>query len=510
MSTKPNRYVYCCVACAALNSVLLGYDIGVAGGAMYIARDVLSLTDIQTEVILASLNFAAIPGAITARWISDNYGRTKTLALASVFFLFGSILMTIANSFMFLLLGRIILGFGVGTGLSIDPLYISEISPPGSRGTLVSWSEMAINIGIMTGFITTYLLNAYNPTVSWRIMFSIGGILPVVMLFLSLCIMPETPRYLAKTNQMQQAKIVLERLCNTKEQVELILNDLKNEKERRALLKDTSFFQLLTHSDRTIRYMILIVLFVAAAQQICGVEAFMYYTPFMLNQFGFKARSEILGITAMMGLSKTVTLFFVGCMLDTKGIGRRRMLLWSYIGMSISLLVLAFGSSLFERGIVILSIFSYVIFFSIGAGPVTWLFASEIMPTEVRAQGMVLATTVNRLCGGIIGLTFLSASTTSAGSSFVAFSIVCFIFAIVCYYYCPETQYKTLEEMYSLFEKITNTRRGVQRVRQGKNGVQPLSRQEIDTNGMNEVITNGNGIKIVVPMNDAGEKVLIE
>ena len=79
----------------------------------------------------------------------------------------------------------------------------------------------------MTGFITTYLLNAYNPTVSWRIMFSIGGILPVVMLFLSLCVMPETPRYLAKTNQMQQAKIVLERLCNTKEQVELILNDLK-------------------------------------------------------------------------------------------------------------------------------------------------------------------------------------------------------------------------------------------------------------------------------------------
>ena len=71
--------------------------------------------------------------------------------------------------------------------------------------------------------------------------------------------------------------------------------------------------------------MILIVLFVAAAQQICGVEAFMYYTPFMLNQFGFKARSEILGITAMMGLSKTVTLFFVGCLLDTKGIGRRRM-----------------------------------------------------------------------------------------------------------------------------------------------------------------------------------------
>lgn len=42
------------------------------------------------------------------------------------------------------------------TGLSIDPLYISEVAPPSHRGHLVSFSEIAINVGILLGVRPVY------------------------------------------------------------------------------------------------------------------------------------------------------------------------------------------------------------------------------------------------------------------------------------------------------------------------------------------------------------------
>lgn len=60
-----------------------------------------------------------------------------TFVAASVMFLLGALFMSAAPGYKLLLLGRMITGLGVGTGLAIDPLYISEISPPCYRGMLV-------------------------------------------------------------------------------------------------------------------------------------------------------------------------------------------------------------------------------------------------------------------------------------------------------------------------------------------------------------------------------------
>lgn len=60
--------------------------------------------------------------------------------------------------------GRAFVGLGVGLGLSIDPLYISEVSPPSHRGHLVSFSEIAINFGIVLG--AWALVDAINQSIS--------------------------------------------------------------------------------------------------------------------------------------------------------------------------------------------------------------------------------------------------------------------------------------------------------------------------------------------------------
>lgn len=128
------NYVLFCAFCASLNSANLGYDIGVSGGAFFIAKENLGLTEWETEILIGSLNVMAVLGAMFSRSISDTFGRTRTLAVGSGFFFVGSLLLAGATTFGTLLVGRMMLGIGVGAGLSIDPLYISEISPPEHRG----------------------------------------------------------------------------------------------------------------------------------------------------------------------------------------------------------------------------------------------------------------------------------------------------------------------------------------------------------------------------------------
>lgn len=76
-------------------------------------------------------------GGLVAGKVSDAFGRRKTMLVASLLLLGGSILMAIADSFAMLLLGRLITGLGVGAGMVIAPLYLSEFSPPELRGRCV-------------------------------------------------------------------------------------------------------------------------------------------------------------------------------------------------------------------------------------------------------------------------------------------------------------------------------------------------------------------------------------
>ena len=48
----------------------------------------------------------------------------------------GPVLWRISGSFALAMFGRVFVGVGVGLGLAIDPLYISELSPPEVNGLI--------------------------------------------------------------------------------------------------------------------------------------------------------------------------------------------------------------------------------------------------------------------------------------------------------------------------------------------------------------------------------------
>ena len=134
--------VYLFAASAALNSANLGFDIGISSDVGLEVQEMMVLDDFQTEIFMGSINFFAIAGSFAASFLADWLGRRRAFAIAALGFLVGVSLTALAQSYAFLMIGRAIVGVGVGFGLAVDPVYIAEISPPSERGRLVTWSEI--------------------------------------------------------------------------------------------------------------------------------------------------------------------------------------------------------------------------------------------------------------------------------------------------------------------------------------------------------------------------------
>lgn len=109
-------------------------------------------------------------GAFAAQYVTNVYGRRKTFILAAVGFITGVLFMSFSQVYATLMFGRSLVGLGVGVGLAIDPLYIAEISPAKHRGKLVTYAEIALNVGIVLGFSTGFFFSGVVDSRQWRIM----------------------------------------------------------------------------------------------------------------------------------------------------------------------------------------------------------------------------------------------------------------------------------------------------------------------------------------------------
>lgn len=97
----------------------------------------------------------AIVGAAVGGWFNDYYGRKKATLFADVIFALGAIVMAAAPNPYILIVGRLLVGLGVGVASVTAPVYIAEASPSEIRGSLVSTNVLMIT----GGQFLSYLVN---------------------------------------------------------------------------------------------------------------------------------------------------------------------------------------------------------------------------------------------------------------------------------------------------------------------------------------------------------------
>lgn len=459
-SSSTRKYVFACAVFASLNSVLLGYDVGVMSGAILFIQEDLKITEVQQEVLIGILSVVSLIGSLAGGRTSDAIGRKWTMGLAAVVFQIGALVMTLAPNFRILIIGRLLAGIGIGLGVMIAPVYIVEISPAISRGSFTSFPEIFINLGILLGYVSNYVFSGFPAHINWRIMLAVG-ILPSVFIGFALCFIPESPRWLVLQNRVDEAREILLKTNENKTEVEERLNEILvaagignvNKSEEKAVWRE-----LLSPSPPLFR-MLIVGLGIQCFQQITGIDATVYYSPTIFKEAGIDDNSKLLAATVAVGVSKTVFILVAIFLIDK--VGRKPLLYVSTIGMTtclfgVGVTLLFFKNSPFGILMSILSVCGNVAFFSVGIGPICWVLTSEIFPLRLRAQASALGAVGNRVCSGLVAMSFLSVARgiTVAGAFFI-FSVISVFSVAFVYVFVPETKGKSLEQIGMLFEKGT-------------------------------------------------------
>ncbi|MBP1082695.1 MFS family permease [Bacillus capparidis] len=120
----------------ALGGLLYGYDMGVISGALLFIKNDIPLTSFTEGLVVSSMLIGAIIGSGLSGPLSDRFGRRRMVFMISIVFIAGSLILAFAPNMAMLVLGRFIIGVAVGGSTAIVPVYLSEMAPTESRGSL--------------------------------------------------------------------------------------------------------------------------------------------------------------------------------------------------------------------------------------------------------------------------------------------------------------------------------------------------------------------------------------
>ncbi len=416
-------------------------------GAEQTIQKLWGLDDFQHGLAMSAALWGTVLGSLLGGIPTDRLGRTKTLFSIGILYLVSAIWSAMAGDVYSFMIARLIGGFGVGISTVAAPLYISEISPPESRGRLAGLFQFNIVFGILIAFASNALVGRYGGDSAWRWMMGIEAFPAAIYTVLCLTL-PASPRWLiAKRGDVAAGKATLR-----------LLRPDATEDELDATVNEIS---ATTHSTKTsaepfwtrrLRIPILLAFFVAFFNQLSGINAVLYFAP---RIFEMTDLSEQAALLQSIGIGVTNLVFtFVGLWLIDR-IGRRTLLAIGSAGyiLSLGLCSYAFFTETFD--IVPACIFAFIAAHAVGQGAVIWVLISEIFPNEHRASGQALGSFTHWIFAALLTMFFPKMVTAfEPGYVFGFFCLMMVFQAIWVATMVPETKGVPLEEM----EKVLGIR----------------------------------------------------
>eukprot|EP00931_Biecheleriopsis_adriatica_P045594 TRINITY_DN2610_c0_g1_i1.p1 TRINITY_DN2610_c0_g1~~TRINITY_DN2610_c0_g1_i1.p1 ORF type:complete len:598 (+),score=101.33 TRINITY_DN2610_c0_g1_i1:84-1877(+) len=183
---------------ALSSGLLFGVDLGSIAGALDGLTKDLRLTTVQAEAVVSGAKGGAIFGCLLGGSLMALQGRRTVVALSSLPFIVGPMILGLSSSFWEALVARLLMGIGVGMASVAAPCFLSEVAPASSRGSFVSLYEIAVALGFLITAVANYLIEGQHDCYGgcWRYM---GGLVPLAAAFpmlLAACLLPESPRWL--------------------------------------------------------------------------------------------------------------------------------------------------------------------------------------------------------------------------------------------------------------------------------------------------------------------------
>jgi MFS transporter, SP family, xylose:H+ symportor len=438
-----------------LGGLLFGYDWVVIGGAKPFYESYFQLNSAaQVGWANSCALIGCLVGSIISGWTSDRFGRKKLLLLSAVLFALSSVLTGWANGFTTFVVFRMIGGVAIGIASNVSPTYIAEVSPAAWRGRLVTVNQLTIVVGILGAQIVNWLIAdkvsegataalirmSWNGQRGWRWMFT-AVVVPAVVFFLGALFIPESPRWLAKSGFIDQARHVLARIGGQSygnETLREIQNALAIERQA-----STPWHELASPSVLKI---LVIGVVLAVLQQWSGINIIFNYAEEIYRSAGYGVSGTLFNIV----ITGTINLVFtIGALVLVDRFGRRALMLFGCAGIALFHTVLGVTYRVGTKGLLILLItLCTIACYALSLAPVTWVLISEIFPNRIRGLGVSISVSALWLASFLLTFTFpiLNHGLGTAGTFWI-YGAICmagFFFVLV---RVPETKGKTLEEI---------------------------------------------------------------
>ncbi|XP_066393878.1 inositol transporter 4-like isoform X1 [Miscanthus floridulus] len=320
---------------AGIGGLLFGYDTGVISGALLYIRDDFEQVEKSTvlqETIVSMAVAGAIFGAGAGGWMNDRFGRRPSILIADILFLAGSIVMAFAPAPPVIIVGRVLVGLGVGMASMTSPLYISEASPARIRGALVSTNGLLITAGQFLSYLINLAFTKVNGT--WRWMLGVAGV-PALLQFVLMLALPESPRWLYRKDRKREAEEIMRKVYppeEVEEEIEALRASVEADMAQERSLGGAGLAGTLRKAfgSVVVRRGLTAGVLCQVAQQFVGINTVMYYSPTIVQLAGFASNSTALALSLVTsGLNaagSVVSMFFVD------KAGRRRLMLLSLTG----------------------------------------------------------------------------------------------------------------------------------------------------------------------------------
>ncbi|KAE8375037.1 general substrate transporter [Aspergillus bertholletiae] len=468
-----SKYVFGAATLASLGGFSMGYDMGVISiiNVMEEFHKVFpkAETSFGKGLMTGMLLLGAFVGCIFMSYLSDRISRKWALTAMVVAFDIGAILQTAAVNYDMLVAGRFIGGIGVGTLAMGAPLYISEISPPNMRGTLLVLESISITSGVVIAYWITFGTRHIASEACFRLPFGLQMV-TATALGLGIHFFPYSPRWLALVNRDAECLASLTKLRNlpaTDERVQIEYNSIISEVRFQKMVQERkhpgakglkleilSWFDLFSKGTwkRTA-----VGCGIAFFQQFSGINAFVYYAPTLFESLGQTSEMSLV-LSGVFNILQFVAAII--CFLLIEKIGRRPLAIGGAFGMAAAYVIIAVLSGVYSKDwhahmaagwACVAMAFVFILLYGVSYSPLGWAMPSEIFSTTSRSKGVALSTCVIWLSDFIVGVITPSMLADIEYRTYIFFAVMCFVAGIWAILLVPETSGKSLEEIDELF-----------------------------------------------------------
>ncbi|KAL5334412.1 general substrate transporter [Aspergillus crustosus] len=458
------------IAFATFGSITYGYAASIISSTLgqptftaYFGLDTADNASALTGAMNGLFQAGGLFGALLSAWAADQHGRCKAIFAYTIITIIGGALQTGSVHIGMFLVARFITGLGIGGLLMLIPLWQSEVAPAAHRGLLVGLHGVSILIGYsLSTWIGYGFFFVQNSAAQWRVPLAIQ-IAPALILGCGILLIPESPRWLVKNGYADAANSVLLRIHRDPSDPE---NRFAQE-EFHQIQSQLAFEATLPSSWTSIatvphyRKRAWIGFLTLFAGQFTGTLVINNYGPSLYASLGYGPADTLLlsGGWITEGLIANVLNAYL---LDR--VGRRWLMAGGLAGCVVALVGECICLALFQntdnKAGNSAAVFFLYLHLAVNGSCVdasTYVFASEIWPTHLRAKGFALSCS-GLFVGSLILLVSAPTGFATVGWKFyLVMVVVTTINVFVVALFFPETKGLALEEIGARFgDTVTN------------------------------------------------------